>query len=277
MLEDEFKDEVNSFLKVTARLAERNFVAGFGGNAAWRLEDDIIIITPTQMYKGDITTDDVVFIDPAGNVVEGTRQPTGERPMYLKFFQDRPDVKSVIHCHPPCACAVAIMDDSAFLMRPYYPETTTEVGPVPIVPYGEPLTQQLADNFVPYLQKYNSFIMENHGLVTMTSGNIYGTLLTVEVLEASVDSMLRARSAGTLKELSRDAVRSLSNVMMNRNLPLFGAPAAHKSLEAIYFGQDPEWIALIDPYPSIAGLAGVKRESIRAGIILGVVPAQIGQ
>ena len=235
MLRDKYADEVKLFLKVTKRLADKDFVTGFGGNAAWRLEDDLIIITPTQVYKGDVTADDIVFIDAAGNTIEGARRPTGEKPMYLKFFQDRPDVRSVIHCHPPCACAAAIMEDPEFLMRPYYPETTTEVGPVPIVPYGEPLTQQLADNFAPYLQKYNSFIMENHGLVTMTSGDIYWTLLTVEVLEASVDSMLRARSAGTLKELSRDAVRSLSNVMITRNLPLFGAPAVHKSLEAIYF------------------------------------------
>ena len=43
-------------------------------------------------------------------------------------------------------------------------ETVVEVGPVPIVPFGEPLTQELADNFKPYLQKYNTFLMENHGL-----------------------------------------------------------------------------------------------------------------
>jgi L-fuculose-phosphate aldolase len=121
-------------------------------------------------------------------------------------------------------------------MRPYYPETTTEVGPVPVVPYGQPLTQNLADNFAPYLSKYNSFVMENHGLVTMTRGDIYWSLLTVELLEASVDSMLKAIAAGTLKELSRDAVKDLSNVMITRDLPLFGAPGANESLESMYFG-----------------------------------------
>lgn len=230
-----YQAEVEMFIKVLHRLAANRFVTAFGGNAAWKLEEDLILITPTQMYKGDVTARDVVFLDAGGNTVEGTRKPTGEKPMYVKFFQDRPDVLSVIHCHPPSACATAIMKNPGFLMRPFYPETTTEVGPVPVVPYGQPLTQQLADNFAPFLQKYNSFIMENHGLVTMTRGDIYWTLLTVELFESTVDSMLRALAAGTLKELSRKAVRDLSEIMRIRDLPLFGAPGVNHSLEALYF------------------------------------------
>lgn len=230
-----YASQVELFVKVCRRLAENNFVTAFGGNAAWKLEDDLILITPTQRYKGDIAPEDVVFINRAGETVSGTRKPTGEKPMYLKFFEERPDVVSVVHCHPPCVCAAAILEDPSFLMRPYFPETTTEVGPVPVVPYGEPLTQLLADNFAPYLPKYNSFVMENHGLVTMTRGDIYWTLLTVELLESSVDSMLKGIAAGTLKELPREAVRNLSNILITRDLPLFGAPGVNKSLEELYF------------------------------------------
>jgi L-fuculose-phosphate aldolase len=232
---EKYSEQVALFVKVCHRLAANKFVTAFGGNAAWKLEDDLILITPTQRYKGDITPDDLVFLNRAGETVEGTRKPTGEKPMYLKFFEDRPDIESVIHCHPPCVCAAAIMDDPSFMMRPYYPETTTEVGPVPVVPYGEPLTQLLADNFAPYLPKYNSFIMENHGLVTMTRGDIYWTLLTVELLEGSVDSMLKGIAAGTLKELTKEAVKNLGNILTTRDLPLFGAPGVVKSLESLYF------------------------------------------
>jgi len=231
--------EVALFVKVCRRLADQHFVEAYGGNAAWKLEEDLILITPTQHFKGDVTADDVVFIDRAGETVEGKCRPTGEKPMYLKFFADRPDIVSVIHCHPPCVGAAAIMQDPGFMMRPYYPETTTEVGPVPVVPYAQPLTQQLADNFAPFLPKYNSFIMENHGLVTMTRGDIYWTLLTVELLESSVDAMLRGMTAGTLKELSREHVRDLSNILAIRKLPLFGAPGVNASLEALYFEDAP--------------------------------------
>ena len=235
-LHETYASQVELFVKVCHRLAKNNFVTASGGNAAWKLEDDLLLITPTQTYKGDIAPDDVVFINRAGETVCGTRKPTGEKPMYLRFFDDRPDVVSVIHCHPPCVCAAAILEDPSFMMRPFFPETTTEVGPVPVVPYGEPLTQELADNFAPLLPKYNSFIMENHGLVTMTRDDIYWTLQTVELLESSIDSVLKAMTAGKLKEMTREAVRGLSNVLTTRNLPLFGAPGVNKSLEELYFG-----------------------------------------
>ncbi len=231
-----YSPEAKLFVKVCKRLASNMFVTGFGGNLAWKLEDNLVLITPTQMNKGDIEKEDLVFINMDGETVEGKKKPTGEKPMYLKFFQDRPDIKTVLHCHPPCVCATAIAKSKEVLTRPYYPETVTEVGPVPVVPYGQPLTIELANNFSPFLQKYNSFIMENHGLVTMTRGDIYWTLLTVELLEATADSILRALSAGLeLQELTPDAVRDLGNVMRTRDLPLFGAPDVNKNLEGLYF------------------------------------------
>jgi L-fuculose-phosphate aldolase len=107
---------------------------------------------------------------------------------------------------------------------------------VPVVPYAEPLTDQLAQNFSPFLSKYNSFIMENHGLVAMSRGDIEWTVLNVEVLEATAQSILMAlRVGGEVKELDREAVTKLENTMKARNLPLFGAPGVNPSLEALYF------------------------------------------
>ena len=231
-----YESQVSTFVSVCHRLAQNMYVTGYGGNLAWRLEEDLLLITPTQMNKGDITPQDVVFINLKGEAVEGVRCPTGETPMYLKFFNERPDIVSVIHCHPPAVCAMAIMDGPNWLMRPLYPETTTEIGPVPVVPYAEPLTAKLAQNFAPFLPRYNSFIMENHGLVTMSRGDIRWTLLNVEVLEATAQMILLALSSGQqIKELDRQAVIELNNVMRTRNLPMFGAPGVNRSLEDLYF------------------------------------------
>lgn len=233
---EKYADEVAAFIKVTGRLAHRMYVTGYGGNAAWRLEANLILITPTKMNKGDITADDLVFINMVGDTVEGARRPTGERPMYLKFFNDRSDVESVIHCHPPHVGALAIIDGSNLLMRPFFPETAHEVGPVPVVPYGQPLTQRLADNFEPFIQRYNSFLMENHGLVTMSAKSIDYTMMNVDLLEMSACSILQAMATGRkLKELSREAIKGLDQVMQQRNDPMFGAPGVHESLVDLYF------------------------------------------
>ncbi len=233
---DRYRSQVETFVGVCHRLADHMYVTGYGGNLAWKLEEDLLLITPTQRNKGDVEPEDVVFINLSGEKIEGQRRSTGETPMYLKFFSDRPDIVSVLHCHPPAVCAMAIMKGKNWLMRPLYPETTTEIGPVPVVPYAEPLTDKLADKFGPFLQRYNSFIMENHGLVTMSRGDIQWTLYNVEVLESTAQSVLMVLGAGTgIKELGRQEVIDLGNVMKSRDLPLFGAPGVHGSLEDLYF------------------------------------------
>jgi len=226
---------VGKFLMVCKKLAQNMYVTSYGGNLAWKLEDNLILITPTQMNKGDIQAEDVVFVNTAGQVVEGKRHPTGEMPMYMKFFEARADVISVIHCHPPAACALAIRKGKNWLMRPLYPETTIEVGPVPVVPYAEPLTAELAENFSPYLPHYNSFIMENHGLVSLDRDDIERTLLKVEMIESTAQSILMALSAGEINELNLEDVRRLENTMRTRNLPFCGGPGVNQSLEALYF------------------------------------------
>lgn len=232
---DKYLQEVNTFVKVCHRLAERLYVTGHGGNLAWKLENDLLLITPTRKNKGEIEPQDVVFVTLDGKKVEGRLEPTGELPMYINFFRERPDIASVLHCHPPMTGAFAITQGKNWLMRPIYPETTTEVGPVPVVPYGEPLTQRLADNFLPYLKRYNAFLMENHGLVIMSPRDILWTMMLTELLEMTAVSILQALALGDVKELSVEDVRNLENIISARSLPLFGAPGANRGLVELYF------------------------------------------
>jgi len=230
-----YSTQVEQFVAACGKLASNLYVTSCGGNLAWKLEDDLVLITPTKMNKGDLLPEDLVFIDLQGKVVEGKHKSSGETPMYLKFFAMRKDIVSVIHCHPPAVCALAISKGKNWLMRPLYPETVTEVGPVPVVPYAEPLTEKLANNFEPFLPSYDTFIMQNHGLVSMTRFGIKETLMNVELLEMSANSLLMALQAGEIHELDREQVRDLSNTMRTRDLPMFGAPGVNKSLESLYY------------------------------------------
>jgi L-fuculose-phosphate aldolase len=236
---DRYPQEGRQVIQVCHSLARNLFVTSQGGNLAWKIEPDIILITPTQVNKAEIQVDDLVFINLEGKVLEGNRRPTGETPMYLNFFRQRLDITSIIHSHPPATCAFAIREGKNWLMRPLIPETTFEVGPVPVVPYAEPLTEELARQFDPYLPIYNSFLMENHGLVTMSRGNISWTLGHMELLEMTARSIVYGLSMGSIKELSREAVRGLDKTLKTRNLPLPGAPGVNQSLELLYFSDQP--------------------------------------
>jgi L-fuculose-phosphate aldolase len=232
---DKYAREIQEFTAVCRRLSDLMYVTSHGGNLAYRLEEDLILMTPTRVCKSQVAADDVVFIDLGGRTVEGCREPTGEKPMYLNFFRDRPDVRSVIHCHPPYTNTFAVLEGENWLMRPVFPETVVEVGPVPIVPYGEPLTQQLADNFLPFVKRYNAFLMQNHGLVIMSPADIQRTMQLIEILEVTSISILQALAVGKVRELSRKDVQELENTRRTRQLPLIGAPELDQSLVELFF------------------------------------------
>jgi L-fuculose-phosphate aldolase len=233
-----YADEVRDFTMVCKRLADRMYVTSQGGNLSYKLEDNLVLISPTCVCKSDIAEMDVVFIDLEGRTVEGIRRPTGEVPMYLNFYRDRPDIKSVIHCHPPYTNTFTILKGTNWLMRPVFPETVAEVGPVPLVPYGEPLTQRLADNFAPFVKKYNAFLMENHGLTILSPAPICRTMQLVDILEVSAISILQALAVGEIKELTPEDVQNLENTMKTRNLPMIGAPGVNKSMVDLYFPEE---------------------------------------
>jgi len=232
---DKYYDKIKRFIYVCHKLSSKMYATSYGGNLAWRLEEDLFLVTPTRVNKGDIKIEDLVFINASGEKLEGSKSPTGETPMYLNFFRERPDIVSVIHCHPPYTNTFAITKGKNWLMRPILPEISVEIGPVPIVPYAEPLTQKLADNFLPYLKRYNAFLMENHGLVIMSSRDIEWTMMLTEQLETTSVSILQALNIGDIKEISKEDLKRLDNVMATRELPLFGVPGVNKSLVDVYF------------------------------------------
>lgn len=233
---EKHSEEVRSFVRVCQRLSELMYVTAHGGNLAWKLEEEVILITPTCVNKGLVSPESVVFIDLEGKILQGTHKSTGETPMYLNFFGQRPDISTVIHCHPPATGAFAVTSMANLLERPVFPETTTEVGPVAVVPYGEPLTKRLADNFLPFLKKYNAFIMANHGLVIMSPKDMDWTMMMIELLEMTALSLTYAAAMGDVREIGEEDVKNLDNVMKARNLPMFGAPGVNSSLHDLYFG-----------------------------------------
>lgn len=234
-LQRKFNGEVTQFVNICRRLAGRGYVTSQGGNLAWRVDDDVILITATRLPKAEHGPEDVVFVDASGRRLAGLREPTGELPIYVSFFRDRPDVRSIIHCHPPCCSALSISANENPLMRPLFPEVILEIGPVPLVPYATPLTQELADQFKPFLRKYNAFLMQNHGVIIVSPCDLGWTCGLVEELESTADSALRGLAIGDLREIPRNALVEMDRIMTIRNLPRCGAPGANPSLLELYF------------------------------------------
>ena len=126
--------------------------------------------------------------------------------VHLRVYSEREDVGAVVHAHPPYATtfAVAHIPLDEYIL----PESVYALGAVPIVPYAQPSTQELADGLIPYLQDYDAFILENHGTVTVGADLIKAYYKT-ETLEYNAKITYLTKVLGKWNELPQDEIEKL--------------------------------------------------------------------
>lgn len=199
-------DAREAIVLVCRRLYDRGLVAGPDGNVSVRRDDGTLLVTPTGLSKVDVTPDDLVVVTLDGRVLEGRHAPSSELRMHLRLYQRRPDIRAVVHAHPPAATAFAVVGES--FVAPVLPEVILQLGKVPLLPYATPGSDALADAFEPFVANHDGFLMANHGATT-----IGPTLATahrrMESLEHAARILLAARALGTVNELSAVDVQSL--------------------------------------------------------------------
>ena len=150
------------------------------GNLSVRLKDDRILVTPTCVSKGAMKASDMVIVDPEGKRVSGRRNVTSEVGMHLLIYRMRPDVKAIVHAHPPTATGFAAAGIA--LTEPLVCEVVMGLGCIPLARYGTPGTSELAQTLEPYVPNYDAILMSNHGVVTYgdTLEHAYMKMETVE-------------------------------------------------------------------------------------------------
>ena len=85
--------------------------------------------------------------------------------MHLRIYRARPDVRAVVHAHPPVATGFAVAGRD--FMDAVLPEVILQLGSVPLVPYATPGTPALADAIEPFLAEHDAFLLANHGATTV--------------------------------------------------------------------------------------------------------------
>ncbi len=190
------------------RLYRFGLVVANDGNISFRLDDNKILTTPTGVCKGDMSPEMLVVVDDSGRVLsEG--KPSSELPLHLFIYNERPDIRSVVHAHPPFATAFATA--GLALDRCVSPEIITTIGSIPIARYGTPSTQELPESLRPYVQDHEAILLANHGAVTM-GRDIWEAYFKMERLEHYAKIILLSRMLGGEKELAAQEVEKLAEI-----------------------------------------------------------------
>ena len=96
---------------ILANTMRRVYNAGLtsvsGGNISYLDDDGNLWITPSGTDKAALCADQIVCLYPDGRL-EGSYKPSVELPFHQLVYKLRPDVRMVIHAHPPLSSAFAI-------------------------------------------------------------------------------------------------------------------------------------------------------------------------
>lgn len=190
--EERLKEDI---CKVMRNLFERGLISALGGNVSARVPGSSEFwITPSGIFKGELTPDDLIKVDLDGNIIEGFGRPSVETPMHAAIYKVRPDVNAIVHAHNPFTLGLAL---AGIGLKPITVEAVMVLRKVEIVPFAFPGTEQLAKLAAEKAATTGAraLILQNHGVVALGS-NLYDAEAVAETLEEVAIAQFVAMALG---------------------------------------------------------------------------------
>jgi L-fuculose-phosphate aldolase len=204
---------------VGRRLWQRAYVDGNGGNIAIRVGEDIALCTPTLVSKGFMKPEDMCLVDLEGNqLCSGNgKKRTSEILMHLQIMKRQPRAVATVHCHPPYSTGFAVAGiEPPTCMIPEY-EVFSSVA---IAPYRTPGTPEMGKLVADLVDKHNTILMANHGVVSWSHNDVEDAYFKMEILEAYCRTVLVASQLGRPPQTMTPAqLRDLLKIKESLGIP----------------------------------------------------------
>ena len=202
---------------VGRRLWQRAYVDGNGGNIAVKVGEDIALCTPTLVSKGFMKPEDMCLVDMQGNQLAGIKKRTSEILMHLQMMLRQPKMVASVHCHPPYSTAFAVAGvEPPTCMIPEF-EVFASVA---TAPYRTPGTPEMGKLVADLVDKHNTILMANHGVVAWSHVNVEDAYFKMEILEAYCRTVLVASQLGKpVKTMTPTQLQDLLKIKQSLGIP----------------------------------------------------------
>ena len=188
------------------RIYDRGYAAANDGNITVRIGENEVLCTPTMTCKGFLKVDDICTIDMTGKQLSGRKKRSSEALLHLEIMKKRPDVKSVVHCHPPHATAFAVAREP--IPQCVLPEVEVFLGETPITKYETPGGKEFAETVLPFVEKTNVIILANHGTVSYGE-NVERAYWWTEILDSYCRILMLSKQLGNVEYLNQQKSQEL--------------------------------------------------------------------
>ncbi|MDN5276866.1 MAG: L-fuculose-phosphate aldolase [Clostridiales bacterium] len=209
----------DQIVMIMERIYRYGMTTTSGGNISILDDNGDIWITPSGIDKGSLRRNDIIRVKPDGTI-EGIHKPSVELPFHEMIYQKRPDIKAIIHAHPPALVAFSTV--RKIPNTRLIPNVHLICGQVGIAEYGLPGSRDLGKKIAAQFEKgFKTVILENHGVVT-GGKNLFEAFMAFETLDFCAKLELKARRLGTPRSLTDRHIEISKNkqdVTLNEFIP----------------------------------------------------------
>lgn len=199
--------------QVCRLLYNKGLIAATDGNVSVRWGERWLITTPSGLCKGLIESQDLVVTDLDGEIApdevapRNQYRPSAELRTHLEAYRRRPDIRAVVHAHPPITTALTVAGVS--LSPCVLPETLVNIGTIVTTDYATPTSAQVPLVIRELIRDHDALVLDRHGALTV-GGSLMEAYARMEKVENTALVIQVARALGRVKTLPVDEVRRLS-------------------------------------------------------------------
>jgi L-fuculose-phosphate aldolase len=190
-------------------LLAKGLVEGTSGNISARMKDGTIAVTPSSLDYRVMTPEDIVVVDPSGEVVSGARGPTSEKYLHLAVQAAYEDIAVCIHSHAVHATMFAVAHQG---IPSCIDEFTVYLGgDIRCTEYAPSGSPDLAGQVVTALADRGAALIANHGMVAVGT-TMEKALHNTALVERSAQIIWGAPQLGEIFPLPEKVNADFANV-----------------------------------------------------------------
>ena len=191
---------------IISRIYKRGMTTTSGGNISIMDDNGDIWVTPSAVDKGSLKPSDIICVKKDGTII-GEHKPSSEFPFHKAIYEARPDIKSVIHAHPPALVSFSIVRQIP--NTNIISQAKHICGPIGYADYEVPGSEKLGEVIAKEFEKgYKAIIMENHGTV-LGGSDLFDAYERFETLEFCASTIVYGSQIGKPNYLTDEQIEGL--------------------------------------------------------------------
>jgi L-fuculose-phosphate aldolase len=199
-LDVNFMHPAEQIAVIIKRIYRSGMTTTSGGNVSIRDDNGDIWITPSAIDKGTLKPSDIMRVTADGTII-GPHKPSSEYPFHRAIYNARPEIRAIIHAHPPGLVAFSIAHKIP--NTNIIPQARDICGEIGYAPYACPGSEELGKKISKVFEddKYKAVILENHGVV-LGGSDLMDAYQRFETLEFCCRTIINAEHFGGINTLT---------------------------------------------------------------------------